>query len=100
MSEELGCSVLKWGTGEENSHGESGVTKSTLLGALFTLPYGETVCKDRMGKMYIFKNQRQLAVSQSERKMSGECLSCLFLSIHLKPCNIWGLMTFSSEAQI
>lgn len=38
-----------WGTGEENSHGEAGVTKSTL-GALFTLPYGETVSKDRTGK--------------------------------------------------
>lgn len=58
VSEELCCILSSgWGTGEENSHGEARVTKSTLLGALFTLPYGETVSTDRMGKkMYIFKN--------------------------------------------
>lgn len=44
---------LGWGTGEE-SHGEAGVIKSTLLGALFTLPYGDP--KIEWEKMYVFKN--------------------------------------------
>lgn len=31
-------------------HGEAGVIKSASLGALFTLPYGEALSKDRMAK--------------------------------------------------
>lgn len=100
VSEELCCSVLGMGYWRGEQPWEAGVTKSILLGALFTLPYGETVCKNRMGKICVFKNQRQLAVSQSKRKMTGECLNCLFLGIHLRPCNIWSSMAFSSEAQI
>lgn len=39
-----------WRTGDSTAQGETGGIKSSPPGAFFTLPYAETVSKDRMGE--------------------------------------------------